>query len=423
MFENIELEQSILGAIIINNQYLESMADILEPQHFAYEQHQKLYKHIVLTVAEIKVDQLTLVDYFDNEKSMQSLGGRDYLKVLLENADSLSIRDYAKKIIELWQKRELHFICEKALEDLKEKKFDAVKSDILEESCKLDINTDRNKTLSCDEIEDEINADLELGKSTKIIPTGYSKLDSKIEGLRSKELVILGARPSVGKSSFCQNIIARTTNFNVLFFSLEVDRKLTYYKILAVISNVAFWKIKNNRLDAYEYSLVQDAKKKLKKLMINDSSNLKASDIEQITKNVISKRPIDLVIVDYVQYIRHPISKISNEAFLIKENTTALKNLAKKYDVAVLAAAQINRKGVETSKQEPSINDFKGSGGIEEDADVALILHRDRNEEKEESYFSNNAKVIIAKNRHGETGKVTFDFQGDIGLFTEIIGF
>jgi len=102
-----------------------------------------------------------------------------------------------------------------------------------------------------------------------------------------------------------------------------------------------------------------------------------------------------------------------------KEITTALKAIAKQYNISVLALAQIGRKGVESAKQEPTINDFKGSGGIEEDADVAIILHRDRSEGQEESYFSRSGKLIVAKNRHGRTGEINIDFDGEFGRFTE----
>jgi len=126
-------------------------------------------------------------------------------------------------------------------------------------------------------------------------------------------------------------------------------------------------------------------------------------------------------VVDYVQIIRGDDVKNKNEALVIKENTTALKAFSKQFDVAMLALAQINRKAVEGAKQEPTINDFKGSGGIEEDADVAIILHRDRNEgETKDNYFSQNGKLIVAKNRHGRTGEIAIQFNGDFGRFSEI---
>jgi replicative DNA helicase len=147
---------------------------------------------------------------------------------------------------------------------------------------------------------------------------------------------------------------------------------------------------------------------------------LRVAQIGQIIKNQIQKQPVDLVVVDYIQIIKGDDPKGKNEALIIKENTTMLKALAKQYDVGILALAQINRKAVEGANQEPTINDFKSSGGIEEDADVAIILHRDRSEEKKESYFSESGKLIVAKNRHGRTGEIAITFDGNFGRFIEL---
>ena len=185
------------------------------------------------------------------------------------------------------------------------------------------------------------------------------------------------------------------------------------------------WKIQKNILNQSEMAGLLDAKKELKdmEIYVNDSSYLRISQIGQIIKQQIEKQPVDLVVVDYVQIIRGDDVKGKNEALIIKESTTMLKSFVKQYDVAVLALAQINRKAVEGGKQEPTINDFKSSGGIEEDADVAIILHRDRSEEKKDGYFSQSGKLIVAKNRHGRTGEVAIDFDGKFGRFNEIGGF
>ena len=124
--------------------------------------------------------------------------------------------------------------------------------------------------------------------------------------------------------------------------------------------------------------------------------------------------------IDYVQIVRSDDGRGRNEATIIKETTTALKAMAKQYDVSMLALAQINRKAVEGANQVPTMNDFKGSGGIEEDADVAVILHRDRTEGKEDGYFSSSGKLIVAKNRHGRTGEIPIHFEGEFGRFNEL---
>jgi len=224
-----------------------------------------------------------------------------------------------------------------------------------------------------------------------------------------------------------QNIILNVSKAGkrCLFISLEVDKRNVMYKFLSSMTSIESWKIQKRILNQGDIQALNRAKQDLREMgiYVNDSSYLKIGQIGQLIKNQIQKQPVDLVVVDYVQIIRGDDTKGKNEALIIKENTTALKAFAKQFDVAVLALAQINRKAVEGGSQEPTINDFKSSGGIEEDADVAIILHRNRSEGKKDSYFSENGKFIVAKNRHGRTGQIEINFDGNFGRFNEIGGF
>jgi replicative DNA helicase len=243
-------------------------------------------------------------------------------------------------------------------------------------------------------------------------------------GIHSQQLVIIGARPSVGKTTLAQNIILNSskTGKKCLFVSLEVDKRNVTLKFLSNLCSIPAWKIGRNLVNQAQNQDLNRAKSELRQMAIytNDSSYLRVAQIGQIIKNQIQKQPVDLVVVDYIQIIKGDDPKGKNEALIIKENTTMLKALAKQYDVGILALAQINRKAVEGANQEPTINDFKSSGGIEEDADVAIILHRDRSEEKKESYFSESGKLIVAKNRHGRTGEIAITFDGNFGRFIEL---
>jgi len=193
-------------------------------------------------------------------------------------------------------------------------------------------------------------------------------------------------------------------------------------KLLSNLASVEAWKIQKYKTNQGESVSLARAREDLKKMqiLINDSSYLRIGQIGQLIKQQIEKQPVDLVVVDYVQIVRGEDTKGKNEALIIKENTSMLKAFAKQYDVAVLALAQVNRKAAEGAKQEPTINDFKSSGGIEEDADVAIILHRDRDEQKTESYFSTSGKLIVCKNRHGRTGEVGVRFDGEFNRFSEV---
>jgi len=311
-----------------------------------------------------------------------------------------------------------------ALVELKDKKFNAVAGNLENEIAGLLIQEPKKKTQHIEEIINDIEELERNGPANKFVPTGFVKLDELLNGgLYAQQLVIIGARPSIGKTSLAQGVILNSSNLSkkCLFLSLEVDKKNVFIKFLSNLKSIQPWKILKRILNQSEMQAVITGKEQLKKMgiYVNDSSFLTIAQIGRIIKTQIELQPVDLVVVDYVQIVRGEEIRGKNEATLIKETTSALKGFAKQYDVSMLALAQINRKAVEGAKQEPTINDFKGSGGIEEDADVAIILHRDRTEGHEESYFSRSGKLIVAKNRHGRTGEINIDFDGEFGRFTE----
>jgi len=335
------------------------------------------------------------------------------------------LRSYAKTLIELWQKREFYELIENCKNELQEKSFNYLSSDFQNKIAGLEFQEPKKQTQCTSDILDDLDKEDAEGLSDKFVETGFSKLDNLINGgLYAKQLYIIGARPSVGKTTIGQNIILNASRLGkrCLFISLEVDKRNVMYKFLSNMKSIDSWKIQKKCLNQSEVTDLQEAKEELRnmKIYVNDSSGLNITQIKQIIKNQIDKQPVDLVVVDYIQIMKGEDTRNKNESLIIKENTTALKSIAKQFDIPILALAQINRKAVEGGNQEPTINDFKSSGGIEEDADVAMILHRDRNEDKEDGYFSDAGKIIIAKNRHGRTGVSNVMIQGNFGRFLEI---
>lgn len=425
-FSNVQAEQIIIGTCIQNNAHFARVADILEPKHFCYLAHQDIWRNFIEIANDMNANHITLAEFFENNERIKELGGKKYLSAILGEASSiLNIRELAQVLIELWQKRELENFLLNSIENLKHKKFASVSASLENEIAGLAQQEPKKKTQHVAEVLNDIAKDDAAGASTKFVPTGFKKLDDALSGgIYTQQLMIIGARPSVGKSSICQNIILNAAKLGnkCLFISLEVDKKNVILKFLSDLASVPTWKILKNIINQGEVHAVLNAKKMLKELdiYINDSSSLSINQIKALVKNQIERKPVDLVVVDYVQIIRGDNTNYKNEALIIKEITSGLKALAKQYNVSMLALAQINRKAVEGAKQEPTINDFKGSGGIEEDADVAIILHRDRTNGEEEGYFSRGGKLIVAKNRHGRTGEIAIDFDGEFGRFTEI---
>jgi len=427
-FTNQQAEQAVLGSIIINNRYLIAL-EFLETKHFYFAESQEIWKRLIEVISEATADKITLKSFFETNEIIKAAGGSGILGVLIGQASgTVDIRDYGLELVELWQKRELEVQLKMALDSLQNKKFSFVAGNLENEIAGMAIQEPKKKTQHIKDIASEIEAEDMAGMGDKFTSTGFRGLDKLLNGgIYNQQLCIIGARPSVGKSAIAQNIItnASKSGKKCLFVSLEMNKRSVYYRFLSDLASIETWKIQKNILNQGELNSLNRAKSELKamEIYVNDSTYLKTSQISRMIKNQLEKQPIDLVIVDYVQIVRGDDAKNKNEALIIKEITTSLKSMAKQYDVGVLALAQINRKAVEGSKQEPTINDFKSSGGIEEDADVAIILHRDRSEDKKENYFSNSGKLIVAKNRHGRTGEVGVEFDGNFSRFTEIGGF
>jgi len=417
-YYNIECEEVLLGTIITSNVYFKGVRSILKPEYFYSDDNQKIFRELSDKLIRGKqCNAITLKDFFTDNID----GGYQYLKFLMNRASAIvDLKEYAQKISELWQKREIQ---DEILNLKLNKDGDEIISSLINKLNGLRIGYDVQKTLTADEIIDEID-ELDRNFTAKPVPTGFPTLDKMMNGgLNKKQLTILAARPSLGKTTIGQNIIlnAQHRGFDSLFISLEIDKRQVLLKFLSMMAKVDGYKIQTKTYDQGDMQRIIQAKEQLKQmnLRVNDTCGLDYMKIDEIVRQAKDTGNLDLVLVDYVQIINSIDARWKNKTDLIKEATTHLKQIAIKYDVAVLALCQINRQGVQDGKQ-PSLTDLKGSGGIEEDADVVIILHRDKAGENESGTYSNDGKLIIAKNRFGMTNTVPIIFDGKYAQFTEL---
>jgi replicative DNA helicase len=418
-YSNIEAEQVILGEIIMNNDKLSFVIDFLEPKHFSVPQHEKLYKHILQVIAGIKVDAVTLKEFFKYEKSMQLLGGLDYLKELLGSISSfVSVRDYGKQVVELWKKREIDKLLSESLSNLGSNKFEPLVSNLMNQVAGLSIESEVHKTIRLSDVAAKVNSNRELGIKPKIIPSELGLLDKKLNGgFYAKRLYVLAAGAGTGKTSLSVQLLltAGRQNKSCLFFSMEMDETEIYFKSIAHMASISPWKMQRDLpLNQAETEAKIRADNALESLPIyvNGTDKARVSSLETLLKRQLALSPVDLVIVDYIQIIDTDQDKNVNQADLIKRNTTALKNMAKKYDVAVIALSQIKR----NDNKEPTLEDLKGSGGIGEDADMVMILYSPDKDAKDNI---RDIKMVIRKNRWGALGETEMTFDGEFGRFTE----
>ena len=413
--QNLEIEQQILGLTIQNKCYFERIEDLIKVEYFSIPFHQKLFEKIT------EIRKTTNTDGFINVFLNQYFVGEERQEIvsMIHNASTLAnIRDYAFSLIELYQKRE----TVKAMQDFQnaiiEKKYNFATSELLDKIAKLDnVNQDNAKISTLEEIEKEIEDET---SEELHFPTGFKKLDEVLNGgLRKGNLTVLGARPAVGKTSWGQQVILNIAKQRkvCLFASLEVNNRQVYDKFVSINKSIPAWKIARKKLNQAELIDYNISKQELKEIndfifVLDASQSIK--QIEAMVKRHIAKRKLDLLVVDYIQIVKREYNKNISEATAIKEITTGLKDIAKKYNIAVLGLAQINREGV--NGKEPTMNDLKGSGGIEEDADCIILLHRPI---ADDAVLSSDGTFKVAKNRWGATKNIKFSFNGQITTFFE----
>jgi len=413
--QSSEIEQQILGLTIQNKCYFERIEDVIKVEYFSIPFHQKLFEKITEIRKTTNTDgfiNVFLNQYFNDSQ-------RQEIVIMIHNASTLAnIRDYAFSLIELYQKRE----TVKAMQDFQntiiEKKYNFATSELLDKIAKLDnVNQDNAKISTLEEIEKEIEDET---SEELHFPTGFKKLDEVLNGgLRKGNLTVLGARPAVGKTSWGQQVILNIAKQRkvCLFASLEVNNRQVYDKFVSINKSIPAWKIARKKLNQPETIDYDISKKELKEIndfifVVDASQSIK--QIELMVKRHIAKRKLDLLVVDYIQIVKREYNKNISEATAIKEITTGLKDIAKKYNIAVLGLAQINREGV--NGKEPTMSDLKGSGGIEEDADCIILLHRPI---ADDAVLSSDGTFKVAKNRWGATRNISFSFNGEITTFFE----
>ncbi len=419
MYSNLEIEQTILGTIIMDSKRLDHVVDLLKDYHFSDKAHQVIYEEILDIAREGEVNELILKTFFNNNPVFENKGLSYLSQLITKTTVILNIRVLTKELVELWQKRELINIAQQSVDLLRDKKFSYAISQLENSIAGIVCDAEKKNIQSLDQIINDIDNEV---ITNEFVETGFKKLDEMLNGgFYNQQLIVIGARPSVGKTSLAQNIMLNVAKQGkrCLFVSLEISKKNAIFKFLTLATEVPLWKIqKKIGIDNQSYI---EKKQHLANLpiYIDDSSQLTVSQIKQVIKRQFDLTGLDLVVVDYIQIVKGENTFNKNEASIIKDITSTLKGLSKQFNIPILALAQINRKGAENSEQEPTMNDFKGSGGIEEDSDVAMILHRAKNSNNDLQYLSNAGQLIIAKNRYGQTGKIGINFNGEIGKFTE----
>ena len=427
--QNLEAERGVLGSVLLMNEVLDEVVEVLAADHFYTDGHRKIFSAIrrLYDNGTQAIDPLTLAEELDRHSQLDDIGGASYLEQVLESVPHAAhARYYAGIVREKWVQRQLIFACNEILSECYDGSNDP--DDVLSAAEQrifriLDDQGEPRKIEIKDillDAFDRINERMENDEVISGIPTGFPDLDQRLNGLQPSELVVLAARPSMGKTALVCNLaegVAMEAGLGVLLFSLEQSNLELAERLLCIRSQVNSHRLRSGTLDDDERKLLVHASAELSEspLFLDDQPGRTIAQITAVARRLQRRNGVRVVIIDYLQLIE-PEDKSSPREQQIALITRRLKALAKELSVPVIALAQLNRGVEHREDKRPRLSDLRESGAIEQDADVVMFLHRPEHYNPEDR--PGEADVIIAKNRNGPTDSVTLTWIKESMRFT-----
>lgn len=433
--QDVVAEKSLLGAILISDGILPEVLTIIRPDDFYDERHRAIFKAMSDLYDQHKpVDLLTLTSELKTTKKLKDIGGAPYLTELSNFVPAAShAKAYAEIVEKTSTRRKLikagTEIAEKAYEDDAEatELIGAAEKQLFEVSDKI-VKSDYTPI-------DQLLADAfdrieELQKNKgalRGLKTGFRDLDKKTAGLQKGDLVIIGARPAMGKTTFAQNIAYNIASINkrgVLFFSMEMGANEIVDRMISDVSGVNNWNIRTGNVTDEEFARIGDAMAEMDEIpiYIDDTSSMTIMELRNKARRAKHDHDIGVVIVDYLQLIQGSDRYKGNRVQEVTEISRGLKILARELEIPVVALAQLSRGVTGRDDPRPVLSDLRESGSIEQDADLVMFLHRpDYYRQNDDNYEETHiTELLIAKHRHGAVGKIELYFHPELLRFMSL---
>lgn len=416
--QNIEAEESVLGAILLDKDAIIQVADVLRADFFYLNTHQIIYDAMSsLYEAREPIDVVTLTNELRKKKQLKQVGGSAYLGQLANKVPTAAhAKHYAVIVKNMYTKREIISMSG----ELTEKAFDEgqAAASLLDVAEQRIFGLSRNHTAAQfvsmkDVLVESFDRLEELQKNQsglRGVPTGFSDLDNLLSGFGQSNLIILAARPGTGKTAFALNIAQNASVLykrKVGFFSLEMSKEELVDRLLVSQADIDAWRLKTGRLTEEDFSRISHAMGILAEaqIFIDDTPGLSISEIRTKARRLMMEHGVDMFVVDYLQLARGFTR--DNRVQEVGEISQGLKNLARELKVPVLSLAQLSRAVEVRGTKEPQLSDLRESGSIEQDADVVMFLFRQDDDIREQ------IKLKIAKHRGGSIGDIDLYFRGD----------
>lgn len=466
--QNLEAEQALIGALLANNKAYEKVSEFLKPNHFADSIHAKIFEVMAKLIQKGHVaNVITLKDYLQQEGALDEVGGHKYLIKLADSSSPLTnVEYYAQFIYDKYLRRELINTGVEIVNDAMKEDIDSDASEQIENAERklFDLSNQGDNqggfvdfsealTSSLTHIEEAYQKD---GKISGL-PTALDALDNKTGGLNDSDLIIIAARPAMGKTALATNIAYNVAEYmahnknlpndkkGVAFFSLEMSSDQLASRVLSTVTQTSGHKMRTGELDNAEFTRIAAAVRELEKipLYIDDTPGLNINTIRTRSRRLKRNKGLGLIVIDYIQLIVGTGSKKNegNRVQELSEISRGLKILAKELELPVIALSQLNRGVEQRDDKRPVMSDLRESGSIEQDADIVMFVYREnyyiQNEEPKQKASetpehlqqrleewetrkratTNLAEVIIGKQRHGSTGTIQLFWNGEYTQF------
>ncbi|MCX7835120.1 MAG: replicative DNA helicase [bacterium] len=435
-----EIEKYILGTILTDASSLSIVTEQLEPAHFSSSVHAFIYQAILrLDNQHLPIDIVMLTDFLVKNNQLEEAGGISYINQLIETTVYPSLLEaYCTTVRNKWIIRALGQYAREIIEQVSipgieaESMLDEFTSKIFDLSRKRGVGGFRRISEFLVPTLQKVT-DYNKRQATIIgVPTGFKDLNQYTGGFQKGELIIIAARPSVGKTSLALNMAlsaAKESGKRVGFISLEMSAEQIILRLLAMTSKLPLHLVRTGRLNAEEFDRLFYASEILHPLpiFIDDRSDQGLNEIRAKVRRLKKENDIDILFLDYLGLIRQP-EKVESVQVAIANATRALKSLAKDLAIPIVVLAQLNRAAVDDkSDKRPKLHNLRDSGAIEQDADVVIFLYREQYEKykkkeeltEEEKKKLKNAEIIIAKQRNGPTGTIEVVFINEYASFEE----
>ena len=422
---NIEAEQAVLGAILMDWNAMAVVVSKLSTDRFYSLQNQLVYDALIKLYAKgVRGDTLSLVDELTVQGKLEQAGGAGYIASLTEMVPSAAnIEHYSDIVLECATRRELIKIAS----ELRTMAFERNQQDshaLLDTAeQKIFSLSQKNETTKIYDIKDIVIKDIEIidaryQHKTEFtgVPSGFSKLDMMTSGFQKSELIIIGARPSIGKTALALSMmqyIALEKQIPCGFFSLEMPYESIGMRLLSMSSHVDMNRMRSGWLQKQDFNKIQDAAGRWYSapLFTVDTPNMRLLDLRAMARRMVANHHVQIIFIDYIGLIttENPNAQIFEQ---VSEISKSLKALARELEIPIVALCQVSR---DAEGNEPNLAQLRGSGSVEQDADVVMFIHRER--KRDEQSAVQEAKIILAKQRNGPTGDIDIMFVPSYSTF------